>query len=92
MKDLNSPVLAMRGGYRREDGEPHSRSQQTPWLAQVPIAILTSSRAPADHARAAEHGVRYIEKPSQLQDFLGSVGSAVKEMLVKSPAAFGARG
>ncbi len=77
--DLNTP---------RSDGfEILAKLQQTPRLAQVPIAILTSSRAPLDHARAAAHGVRYIEKPSQLQEFLGSVGSAVKEMLAKSAAA-----
>ena len=80
--DLNTP---------RSDGfEILAKLQQTPRLAQAQIAILTSSRAPADHARAASHGVRYIEKPSQLQDFLGSVGRAVKEMLVTSAAAFGA--
>jgi CheY-like chemotaxis protein len=79
--DLNTP---------RSDGfEILAKLQQTQRLARVPIAILTSSRAPADHARAAALGVRYIEKPSQLQDFLGSVGSAVKEMLLQSPAAPG---
>ncbi len=78
--DLNTP---------RSDGfEILEKLQQTPRLAQVPIGILTSSRAPADHARATAHGVRYIGKPSQLQDFLGSVGPAVKEMLMESPAAF----
>jgi chemotaxis family two-component system response regulator Rcp1 len=80
--DLNTP--------RSEGFEILAKLQQTPRLAQVPIAILTSSRAPADHARAAAYGVRYIEKPSQLQDFLGAVGSAVKGMLAKSPAAFSA--
>jgi CheY-like chemotaxis protein len=82
--DLNTP---------RSDGfEILAKLQQTPRLAQVPIAILTSSQACADHARAAAQGVRYIEKPSQLQDFLGSVGAAVKEMLMESPAAFSAVG
>jgi len=80
--DLNTP---------RSDGfEILERLQHTPSLGDVPIAIVTSSRAPADRARAAAQGVRYIEKPSQLQDFLASVGSAVKEMLMKSPAASGA--
>jgi CheY-like chemotaxis protein len=77
--DLNTP---------RSDGfEILAKLQQTPRLAQASIAILTSSRAPADHARAAAHGVRYIEKPSQLQDFLGSIGTAVKEMLGESSGA-----
>ena len=60
--DLNTP---------RSDGfEILAKLKQTPRLAKAQIAILTSSRAPADHARAASHGVRYIEKASQLQDFL----------------------
>jgi chemotaxis family two-component system response regulator Rcp1 len=52
-----------------------------PRLSRVPIAILTSSRAQSDKRRAAVQGARFIEKPSQLQDFLSSVGSSVKAML-----------
>jgi CheY-like chemotaxis protein len=61
--------------------------KQTPRLSQVPIAILTSSRARSDKHRAELHGARYIEKPSQLQEFVSSVGQAVKEMLSQSQSA-----
>jgi CheY-like chemotaxis protein len=64
--------------------------RQTPRLARVPIAILTSSRAQSDRQRAAIQGVRFIEKPSQLKDFLGSVAQAVKEMLGASGGTAGA--
>ena len=71
--DLNTP---------RSDGfETLVALQQNPRFARVPIAILTSSRARSDKHRAAMRGVRYIEKPVELNDFLVSVGGAVKEML-----------
>ena len=71
--DLNTP---------RTDGfEALLKLRQSPRLAEVPIAILTSSRALSDKHRAAIHGVRYIEKPSRLADFLASVGQAIKEMV-----------
>lgn len=54
---------------------------QSARLSHVPIAILTSSQASSDRHRAALQGVRYIQKPSQLVDFLTTVGGAVKEML-----------
>jgi CheY-like chemotaxis protein len=57
------------------------RLREVPRLAGVPIAILTSSRDSQDKHRASIQGVRYIEKPSQLDDFLKSVGRAVKSML-----------
>lgn len=54
----------------------------TPRLAGVPIAIITSSQARSDRERMSLMGaVRYIEKPSQLNEFLSTVGLAVKEML-----------
>jgi CheY-like chemotaxis protein len=71
--DLNTP---------RTDGfEVHLKLRQLPRLSQVPIAILTSSRARADKHRAAIQGARYVEKPSQLQDFLTTVGELIKELL-----------
>jgi len=73
LMDLNTP---------RSDGfEVLGKLTTSPHLSAVPIALLTSSRARFDKNRAALHGVRYIEKPSQLQDFLFAVGHAVKEML-----------
>jgi CheY-like chemotaxis protein len=71
--DLNTP---------RTDGfEALHKFKEFPRLSHVPIAILTSSRDRSDKHRAAILGARYIEKPSQLNDFLKSVGEAVKDML-----------
>ena len=72
--DLNTP---------KSDGfEVLIRLRGTPHLANVPIAIVTSSQATSDKARTARLGaVRYIHKPSQLQEFIAIVGGAVKEML-----------
>jgi CheY-like chemotaxis protein len=72
--DLNTP---------KSDGfEVLIRLRGTPHLANVPIAIVTSSQATSDKARTARLGVvRYIHKPSQLDEFIATVGQAVKEML-----------
>jgi CheY-like chemotaxis protein len=60
-----------------------SRLRQSPRLAEVPIAILTSSRSPGDKRRAANQGVRFIEKPCELDDFIECVGREVSEMLTR---------
>ena len=72
--DLNTP---------KSDGfEVLIRLRGTPHLANVPIAIVTSSQATSDKARTARLGaVRYIHKPSQLNEFIATVGQAVKDML-----------
>lgn len=72
--DLNTP---------KSDGfEVLGKLRQTPYLAGVPIAIITSSQAAIDKRRIALLGlIRYIEKPSQLDAFLSTVGHAVQEML-----------
>ena len=72
--DLNTP---------KSDGfEVLGTLRRDPHLADVPIAIITSSQARSDKHRANLMGaVRYIEKPSQLEQFLSTVGMAVKEML-----------
>ncbi len=71
--DLNTP---------RTDGlEALHRFKESTRLSGVPIAILTSSRDRKDKNRAAIHSARYIEKQSQLDEFVASVGLAVKEML-----------
>ena len=54
---------------------------QSARLSHVPIAVLTSSGASSDRHRAFIQNARYIQKPSQLADFLATVGQAVKEML-----------
>jgi len=74
--DLNTP---------RSDGfQVLIRLKQTPALAHVPLAILTSSHATSDKHRARLQGTRHIEKQSQLNDFLTTVGQAVKEMLAQA--------
>jgi len=82
--DLNTP---------KSDGfDVLIRLRGTPHLANVPIAIVTSSQATSDKARTARLGVvRYIHKPSQLEEFIATVGQAVKEMLnqVKPPGRAG---
>lgn len=56
--------------------------KETPHLATVPVAVVTSSRALSDKRRAELLGAaRYVEKPSELYEFLSEVGRAVKEML-----------
>jgi two-component system response regulator len=72
--DLNTP---------KSDGfEVLGKLRQNPYLADVPMAILTSSQAKSDKHRTSLMGaVRYIEKPSELEEFLTTVGRAIKEML-----------
>ena len=71
--DLNTP---------RSDGfQVLIKLKQFPRFADVPIALITSSRATSDKHRSRLQGARYIEKPSQLEDFLATIGQAVKEML-----------
>jgi DNA-binding response OmpR family regulator len=53
-----------------------------PVLSQVPIAILTSSQSPADEEEVLSMGAeRFIRKPSGLEEFLTSVGGAVRDLL-----------
>jgi len=67
----------------KSDGfEVLGKLRLNPYLADVPIAIITSSQGRSDKHRSSLMGaVRYIEKPSQLEEFLTTVGLAVKEML-----------
>ena len=71
--DLNTP---------RSDGfSVLARLRLNSRLAEVPIAIITSSQATSDQDRIARLGIRYIKKPSQLDAFLSTVGGAVQEMI-----------
>ncbi len=71
--DLNTP---------KSDGfQVLIKLKQSPRLARVPMAIITSSQAASDKHRTSLQGTRYIQKPAQLQEFLTTVGQAVKEML-----------
>src|ERR1700680_445667 len=53
----------------------------SPRLARVPMAVIPSSQAPSDKHRTALQGTRYIQKPAQLEEFIATVGQAVKAML-----------
>ena len=58
------------------------RLKNAPHLAEVPVAIFTSSQAAIDKTRSSLLGAaRYIQKPSRLEEFLSTVGQAIKEML-----------
>ena len=72
--DLNTP---------KSDGfEVLIQLKGAPHLVDVPIAILTSSAAISDKTRSERLGaVRFIQKPSGLNEFLSTVGEAVREML-----------
>ena len=71
--DLNTP---------RSDGfQVLGRLKNTPRLARVPLAIITSSCANSDKFRAKMFGTRHIEKPARLNEFLSTVGGAIREML-----------
>jgi len=53
-----------------------------PHLAQVPVAILTSSSSPEDKAKAYRLGANlYITKPVGLSEFLATIGGAAKQLL-----------
>lgn len=75
--DLNTP---------RGDGIETLKSiQQTPRYANVPTAIITSSRSQSDQHRVSLLGsARFIHKPTNLDEFLANVGRAVKEMLLQA--------
>ena len=72
--DLNTP--------RSNGFDVLGKLRGNPRFADVPIAIITSSQAARDkHRTGIMSNVRYIEKPSQLEQFLATVGKAVKDML-----------
>ncbi len=76
--DLNTP---------KSDGfQILIKLQQAPRLAHVPMAVITSSQAPSDKHRTSLQGSRYIQKPAQLEEFLTTVGQAIKEMLEEGRA------
>lgn len=53
-----------------------------PHLADVPVAVLTSSNSPADREKAVQLGADlFITKPAGLIEFLSTVGDAAKQLL-----------
>src|SRR5882757_5212564 len=76
--DLNTP---------KSDGfQVLIKLKQSPRLAHVPMAVITSSQMASDKHRTSLQNTRYIQKPTALQDFLTTVGQAVKEMLEEGRA------
>ncbi|HUS06908.1 MAG TPA: response regulator [Bryobacteraceae bacterium] len=56
--------------------------RECPTNNSIPAAILTSSESPHDQKRAMALGAdRYIFKPTRLDDYLSTVGLAIKELL-----------
>jgi two-component system, chemotaxis family, response regulator Rcp1 len=54
--------------------------RSTPAYAETPVAIFTSSQAPADIDRAEElRASRFLQKPTSLRDFFNVVSSTVRE-------------
>jgi two-component system, chemotaxis family, response regulator Rcp1 len=76
--DLNTP---------KSDGfQVLIKLKQVPRLAHVPMAVITSSQAASDKHRTSLQGTRFIQKPAQLQEFLTTVGQAVKDMIEEGRA------
>ena len=72
--DLNLP---RSGGF-----EVLSAIRAKPSLVGVPVGIFTSSDAERDRHRVALIGAeRYVQKPSQLDQFIAEVGQAVMDLL-----------
>ena len=72
--DLNTP---------KSDGfEVLRKLKQSQECAQVPVVVISSSPL-GDRGPALLGASRYIQKPSDLDEFLTSIGLAVKEILVK---------
>lgn len=55
--------------------------RSTESYAQIPVVVMTSSDAPADHARAQKHAALfYFRKPSRLDEFT-QLGIIVRDIL-----------
>jgi CheY-like chemotaxis protein len=67
--------------------------RSTGHYAQIPVVVMTSSDAPADHDRAQKHAAMfYFRKPSCLDEFI-QLGIIVRDILTgKKPLAVGAAG
>jgi CheY-like chemotaxis protein len=66
--------------------------RSTERYAQIPVIVMTSSDAPADHDRPQKHAAMfYFRKPSRLDEFI-QLGIVVRDILRKKPLAVGAAG
>lgn len=72
--DLNLP---------RIDGREILRElRANPELAHTPVAVITSSFAPKDREDALLLGAdRFLQKPSNLEDFIELIGNVVHELV-----------
>lgn len=84
-KDLDLGLIILDLNLPRHDGiEILERLRETPDLAHVPVAVLTSSDSPRDRQVATGLGaVRFLRKPSSLEQFL-SLGAVFKDLLGRS--------
>jgi CheY-like chemotaxis protein len=58
--------------------------RSTERYAQIPVVIMTSSDAPADHDLAQKHAALfYFRKPSRLDEFM-QLGAIVRDILTKN--------
>jgi chemotaxis family two-component system response regulator Rcp1 len=72
--DLNLPRIDGFELLRAVRGNPR--------FNRVPVAVLTSSRRPEDRQRSLDLGADdFITKPSRLDEFLETVGSAIRRLL-----------
>lgn len=78
--DLNLP---------RHDGiEILQKLRETPRMAHIPVAVLTSSDSPRDREVATRLGAaRYLRKPSNLEQFL-DLGAVFKDLLAGRQSEF----
>jgi two-component system response regulator len=74
--DLNTP---------RCDGfDVLAQIRRNPGLANVPVAVITSSASPADRHRAALIGsTSYLQKPTELDAFIKSISRTVRDLLAQ---------
>jgi chemotaxis family two-component system response regulator Rcp1 len=100
MGDVNTPDLILLD-YNLPGGEAHEvldAARANPALAGTRKAVITSSLSPRDRENALRSGADcVINKPADLDLFLGEVGSAILKLLVlpknsadqREPGAFG---
>jgi DNA-binding response OmpR family regulator len=55
--------------------------RSTAHLANIPVAILTSSRAEADEQQALSLRAKFIPKPFKVDEFLNTIGRIVQQMI-----------
>src|ERR1700722_17008593 len=87
-KDRKAPgpdLLLLDMHLPKYDGEEILKClRSTERYAQIPVVVMTSSDAPADHDRAQKHAAMfYFRKPSRLDEFI-QLGVIVRDILTKN--------